>query len=73
MVIRRPFENASWAYDAGRAHGQRLGRPKARVPIERLQTVTTLSVDGAARTLGVSSSTLKRWRRTLCDVGSPVP
>jgi putative DNA-invertase from lambdoid prophage Rac len=48
-----------------RAHGQRLGRPQARVPIERLQTVTALSVDDAARTLGVSRSTLKRWRRKV--------
>jgi putative DNA-invertase from lambdoid prophage Rac len=48
-----------------RANGQRLGRPKARVPVERLQTVATLPTDGAARTLGVSRSTLKRWRRQV--------
>ena len=48
-----------------RAHGQRLGRPKARVPVERLQTVAGLSVDDAARTLAVSRSTLKRWRRQV--------
>ena len=48
-----------------KAHGQRLGRPKVRVPIERLQTVTELSVDDAAQTLGVSRSTLKRWRRQV--------
>src|SRR5262249_29673847 len=46
-----------------KANGQRLGRPKARVPVERLQTVATLATDDAARTLGVSRSTLKRWRR----------
>jgi DNA invertase Pin-like site-specific DNA recombinase len=48
-----------------RAHGQRLGRPKARVPVEQLQTVAGLSVDDAARTLAVSPSTLKRWRRQV--------
>ena len=48
-----------------RAHGQRLGRPKARVPMERLRTVATLPTDDAARTLGVSRSTLKRWRRQV--------
>ena len=46
-----------------RAHGQRLGRPRVRVPVERLQTVASLSADDAARTLGISRSTLKRWRR----------
>jgi DNA invertase Pin-like site-specific DNA recombinase len=50
-----------------RAHGQRLGRPRARVPVDRLQTVTELSVDDAARMLGVSRSTLKRWRRQIRD------
>jgi DNA invertase Pin-like site-specific DNA recombinase len=48
-----------------KANGQRLGRPKGRVPLERLQTVATLPTDDAARTLGVSRSTLKRWRRQV--------
>ena len=48
-----------------RAHGQRLGRPKARVPIQRLETVAALSNDEAAKSLGVSRSTLKRWRRQV--------
>lgn len=46
-----------------RAQGKRLGRPKARVPIERLLGVARLSLDEAASSLGVSRSTLKRWRR----------
>ena len=46
-----------------RTQGTRLGRPRARVPIDRLQTVAGLSVDGAAHALGVSRSTLKRWRQ----------
>jgi DNA invertase Pin-like site-specific DNA recombinase len=48
-----------------RAHGQRLGRPNARVPVERLQAAAHLSIDDAARSLGVSRSTLKRWRRQV--------
>jgi DNA invertase Pin-like site-specific DNA recombinase len=48
-----------------RAHGHRLGRPKERVPVERLQTVAGLPADDAARELGVSRSTLKRWRRRV--------
>jgi DNA invertase Pin-like site-specific DNA recombinase len=48
-----------------RIQGQRLGRPRARVPVERLQTVDGLSVDQAASALGVSRSTVKRWRRQV--------
>jgi DNA invertase Pin-like site-specific DNA recombinase len=48
-----------------RAQGRRLGRPKAAVPTDRLQGVSGLSLDDAARTLGVSRSTVKRWRRQV--------
>jgi putative DNA-invertase from lambdoid prophage Rac len=48
-----------------RTQGRRLGRPHARLPIERLQTVAGLPVDRAAEQLGVSRSTLKRWRRRV--------
>jgi DNA invertase Pin-like site-specific DNA recombinase len=48
-----------------RTQGRRLGRPKTRVPVERLRAVSTLSVDGASHALGVSRSTLKRWRRQV--------
>ncbi|MBI4266468.1 MAG: recombinase family protein [Acidobacteria bacterium] len=48
-----------------RTQGKRLGRPQARPPIERLQTVAGLSIDLAAERLGVSRSTLKRWRRQV--------
>ena len=48
-----------------RTQGKRLGRPQARLPIERLQTVAGLPVDTAAERLGVSRSTLKRWRRQV--------
>jgi len=54
-----------------RAQGKRLGRPKARPPIDRLQKLAGLPVQVAAERLGVSRSTVKRWRRQLhrssCD------
>src|SRR5438876_3933156 len=52
-----------------RAQGRRLGRPRALVPIERVQKVSGLSVDDAAHNLGVSRSTLKRWRRQMAESG----
>ena len=46
-----------------KARGQRLGRPVADLPVERLQSVSGLSLAEGARKLRVSISTLKRWRR----------
>jgi DNA invertase Pin-like site-specific DNA recombinase len=46
-----------------RAQGKTLGRPKADIPLDRLATVEGLSLTDAAAALGVSRSTLKRWRR----------
>ena len=46
-----------------RANGQRLGRPYATIPVDRLAGVQHLSVREAAEALSVSSSTVKRWRR----------
>ena len=48
-----------------RSDGKRLGRPRARIPVERLQSVLGLSVDAASERLGVSRSTVKRWRRQV--------
>ena len=48
-----------------RAQGRRLGRPQARVPVERLQSVAGLPAHLAAERLGVSRSTVKRWRRQV--------
>ncbi len=45
-----------------KAQGRRLGRPKANVPVDRVQRVRHLPVDEAADALGVSRSTVKRWR-----------
>jgi DNA invertase Pin-like site-specific DNA recombinase len=46
-----------------RAQGKRLGRPHTTLPLERLHEVAGSSAAQAAATLGVSRSTLKRWRR----------
>jgi DNA invertase Pin-like site-specific DNA recombinase len=54
-----------------RSQGKRLGRPKARLPIERVQSVIGLPVPVAAERLGVSQSTLKRWRRQMRDLTRP--
>ena len=48
-----------------RTQGRRLGRPKVAVPIGRVQNVSNLPIDEAANALGVSRSTLKRWRRQV--------
>ncbi|CEF49022.1 unnamed protein product [uncultured bacterium] len=57
-----------------KAHGIRLGRPPAVVPFERVQGVASLPVDQAAGTLGVSRSTIKRWRRQMSELANvPVP
>lgn len=48
-----------------RAQGVKLGRPRALVPVDRVQRVTGLALDEAAKRLGVSRSTLKRWRRQV--------
>jgi DNA invertase Pin-like site-specific DNA recombinase len=46
-----------------RTQGKRLGRPKGALPLDRLASVASLSLTDAAASLGVSRSTLKRWRR----------
>jgi DNA invertase Pin-like site-specific DNA recombinase len=59
-----------------RSQGIRLGRPKAQLPLVRLAEVAELANADAAKALGVSLATVKRWRRaqkTLSDAGSPSP
>jgi len=48
-----------------RAQGKQLGRPQVRPPMERLQRVVGLPAHIAAERLGVSRSTIKRWRRQI--------
>lgn len=45
-----------------RSAGKKLGRPVSQVPVDRLGTIAGLSLADAAARLGVSRSTLKRWR-----------
>lgn len=48
-----------------RAKGKRLGRPKAVIPIAKVAAASDLGVKQAAARLGVSVSTVRRWRRAL--------
>jgi DNA invertase Pin-like site-specific DNA recombinase len=48
-----------------RTQGVKLGRPRAAIPHERVRGVGDLPVDKAAVALGVSRSTMKRWRRRI--------
>ena len=50
-----------------RASGRRLGRPRQPVPLGRVEAVRHLSIAAAARLLGVSTATVKRWRRTVAQ------
>lgn len=61
----RIVERVKAGLQRARAQGKRLGRPRALVPTERLQRVASLPLDEAARVLGVSRSTVKRWRRQV--------
>ena len=45
-----------------RARGKRLGRPSEPVPLEKLESVKSISVRQGAKQLGVARSTLQRWR-----------
>ena len=48
-----------------RSQGKRLGRPTLTVPMERLRDVEDLTHSEAANSLGVSVSTVRRWRRVV--------
>ena len=48
-----------------RTNGTRLGRPYVEVPRDRLAVVEGLPLKEAAARLGVSKSTLKRWRKRV--------
>lgn len=61
----RIAERVKAGLQRARAQGKRLGRPHASVPVERVQAVNHVSAAAGARLLGVSRSTLKRWRRVV--------
>ena len=54
-----------------RTQGKRLGRPRATVPTARVVAVENMTVDAAARVLGVSRSTVKRWRAVVQKTSAP--
>ncbi|PYR32440.1 MAG: resolvase [Acidobacteria bacterium] len=60
-IRERVLAGLQWA----RSQGRRLGRPRALVPVERVQGVSGLPINEAAVVLGVSRSTVKRWRRQV--------
>jgi DNA invertase Pin-like site-specific DNA recombinase len=59
----RIVERVNAGIARARAQGKTLGRPRAALPLDRLAMVEQLSVVEGATALGVSPSTLKRWRR----------
>ncbi len=61
----RIAERVQAGLERARRQGKRLGRPYAEVPRERLAAVEGLPLRQAAVQLGVSRSTLKRWRRRV--------
>jgi DNA invertase Pin-like site-specific DNA recombinase len=61
----RIAERVRAGLERARRRGSRLGRPRGAVPIERVGSVSGLSIREAAVRLGVSVSTLKRWRRVV--------
>jgi DNA invertase Pin-like site-specific DNA recombinase len=54
-----------------KVQGKVLGRPKAVVPSDRLATVAHLSLTDGSVALGISRSTLKRWRRGQKTLAHP--
>jgi DNA invertase Pin-like site-specific DNA recombinase len=59
----RIVERVNAGLARARAKGTRLGRPLATIPVERVLSVAGLRLLDAAKALGVSRSTMKRWRK----------
>ena len=51
--------------ERARRQGKQLGRPMSPVPVDRLTTVRGLSLSEGAPQLGISRSTIKRWRKRV--------
>lgn len=54
-----------------KVQGKVLGRPKAVVPYGRLATIAHLSLTDGSVALGISRSTLRRWRRGQKTLAHP--
>jgi DNA invertase Pin-like site-specific DNA recombinase len=67
----RIAERVKAGLQRARAQGTRLGRPRQMVPTVRVEAVGDLTVEAAARILGVSRSTVKRWRRAVQKTSAP--
>ena len=50
-----------------RSQGKRLGRPQVVIPVEQVRRLEGLTAEVAAVRLGVSRSTVKRWRRQVAE------
>jgi DNA invertase Pin-like site-specific DNA recombinase len=59
----RIVERVKAGLGGARTQGRGVGRPKSALRVDRLAAVSHLSLAQAAAALGVSRSTLKRWRR----------
>jgi DNA invertase Pin-like site-specific DNA recombinase len=67
----RIAERVKAGLQRARAQGKRLGRPRQVVSPVRVEAVRDLTVEAAARMLGVSRSTVKRWRRAVQKSSAP--
>ena len=65
----RVIERVRAGLNRARAQGTKLGR-RTNAAVRRLNTCAGLSHAAAARELGVSEPTIKRWRRALRQRGS---
>lgn len=62
---QRHSENVKAGLDRARKAGKRLGRRETVIDRQRVETANQLGLDEAAQFLGVSRSTVKRWRQVL--------
>jgi DNA invertase Pin-like site-specific DNA recombinase len=69
----RIAERVKAGLQRAKRQGKRLGRPRVLVSTQRVRTVDGLPVGEAAQALGVSRSTLKRWRRQIVRSGYERP
>ncbi len=61
----RIAERVKAGLERARKAGKRLGRPHVAIPTEQLENVAHLPARLASEALGVSTSTIKRWRKQV--------